>query len=575
MSDTEMADRPTAEQVAQLSAEQRARITDEELATFTQAQLLHLLLLSPDQITQTLHPGAILPPPPVPQGQQQQPPQPGPPEPTHPLDPTKRPTPAQLAREEKNKKRKRDGPDDDAERANEIRSLVRLADNRHLIASIVPFDERPDAQKHTDYHVRFWKGDTEPCDVKSLPNFAVQATAVTLEDALAYNQSKNAWLEILRKCAADRDSANGFACIVQLLDKTLTFEEIPTMRERIQEAFIRMCHSLGIVVIAPQPSADARDGHPIFMPRSFLVYIPLECALTAAAGYVHHISWPEFPEGIDVTVLLPDHAPPTLVGSYENMRTLPTVTPGLESAVRARIQDHVASRFPGAISDFLRANNARLWGGGQLEPWWCELLQASIHIKFWEAVSGDKKANLTLSVYCLGVFDASWMHSIWEEALLGAEIDLGEYGVYKRTATSNRRKCSICHDKDHHARVCPVWHHPAWPEALRQRRAARVQAETGRDGSAGDSGSSRGRGRGRGRGGPPRGGFPRGGFSRGGPPRGGGHHHGAYGPPPPPFMYGYGPGYGQGFIPYDGYGYPAPPQGNGGGSGRGRGGRGW
>ncbi|KZV98640.1 hypothetical protein EXIGLDRAFT_806929 [Exidia glandulosa HHB12029] len=150
----------------------------------------------------------------------------------------------------------------------------------------------------------------------------------------------------------------------------------------------------------------------------------------------------------------------------------------------------------------------------------------------------------------LGVFEGKWLHSVWEDALLGPEIDMDIYGVFKRTPTDKKRACTICSDRDHHARICPVWNHPAWPEALRQRREDRIKEKSnrGKAPAAGDGEASRGRDRGQGS------------SSRG---RGGYHAH--YGPPPPPphapGYYGYAPGY---------YAYEHAPRG----SGRGKRGRG-
>ncbi|KZV98489.1 hypothetical protein EXIGLDRAFT_701002 [Exidia glandulosa HHB12029] len=352
----------------------------------------------------------------------------------------KLPTPAQIAREEKQKRKRDDGTDDDADRAGAIRALVRCADNQHLKSAVIPFEDRPNAVTHTKFHVDNWKGDTQPCDAMSLPRF----------------------------------------------DKN----DIPSVRDILEDCLECKTHSVGWTIISPQPTDDWHDGSATHSSRSYLGRGPLEAIHALVAEWAHHIKTSKYPDGISFTVSPAGIAPPQLVGSYEALPGLPVVTPQLEKTFTKKIRAHVASRFPNKISAFLCENNARLWGGGQLEPWWCELLQESIHVCLWASKGRDKQQEVAVSVYCLGVFDAKWLHSVWEDALLGLEINMDEFGVFKRTPTIKKRPCSICPDRDHHARVCPVWHHPDWPEVLRQRREERIKTRNERETTPAQNGES-------------------------------------------------------------------------------------
>ncbi|KZV98639.1 hypothetical protein EXIGLDRAFT_763315, partial [Exidia glandulosa HHB12029] len=403
-----------------LSAEQLAEFTPEQASSLTQDEIARIAPLTPEQIRELIaqqmaqhtppaqpeQQGTAQPGPPQPPAPPAQPPQPAQPtgqttgQTTGPLNPAVRPTAAQLA-SEANRKRKRDGADDDTGRVEAIRALVRRADNEHLQDAIIPYEDRPVAETQTAYHVDNWKADTEPVVAKSLPKFDVKPQGVLFENLFTYNKSATAWLRILRESAADRKSGKGFASVITLMDYNLKRDEIPAVREKLQEGLSRKTHSKGWVIISPQPTDDWRDGSASQTSPSFLALGSLEATLALAAERAHALSWDTCPDPICFVVTAANNAPPSLVGSYVEIPGLPQITPQIEADFLRRFRAHVANRFPKNIDDFLRDNGARVWGGGQLEPWWSELAQESIRIRIWQMPGRDKQLETTISVYCL------------------------------------------------------------------------------------------------------------------------------------------------------------------------------
>ncbi|KZV80942.1 hypothetical protein EXIGLDRAFT_780341 [Exidia glandulosa HHB12029] len=438
------------------------------------------------------------------------------------------------ATSESRKRKAIEDADREAERASEIRAIVRRVDNRHLQSAILPIDSTPTAQTHTDFHMANWSADSPPCVATALPDFEVQPRGVTLEDVFAYNKNASTWLDTLRAAARAPTANTGYACAVVMLDWRFEEGEVATKRSQAEEGIRRWLKQASFTLVAPQPLDNRKPGQP--GPTGFLgTSVSLEGVNFAAAAYAVYIKWPECKEGVAVLIIRPDLEPPTHVASYENLPNLPTITPALEARFLEMFRAHVEKRWS-EVDGFLATNKARIWGGGALEPNSLDLVQASMHIRVWEKKLDDGNTEVSISVYFLGVFDATWLHSVWEKTLMGDEVQLGEFGTIKRKPSDKKYDCAICHDRDHHAKICVVWNHPAWPEELRKAREERIRAarEAEKEARAANQQLAS------------RGGTP----SRGG--RGGhfgGQYSAPYGPPPHPYFqnggnidfYGYGP----------------------------------
>lgn len=366
-------------------------------------------------------------------------------------------------------------------RTREIRAVVRRGDNRHLRETITPADAADEARPTSDFHAANWKADSPPCSVTRLPPGTLPGACLTLEEVVYYCENGSAWLDILRAASKDPMSSTGYACLALVLNWRYDAHEVSTIRDQAEEATRRCGKMPSATVLAPQRASFERSRNkaapPAIQgpPHAFLVQdVSYECAIDLAASDGMHISWDENPDGISLLYLLPDLAPPTHVGTYKNLGCLPKVTPTLRERLEAKVRAHVKSRWD-PVQNFIIVNKASIWGGGKVDPWCLELVLASLRVHIWEGKTRDGKPEATLSAYFLGVFDATWLHEEWARILLGDELDLGEYGKVHRRAGADAYTCAICYFHDHHAKICPIWNHPEWPEEVRKRREQLLQ----------------------------------------------------------------------------------------------------
>ncbi|EJD33419.1 hypothetical protein AURDEDRAFT_131686, partial [Auricularia subglabra TFB-10046 SS5] len=407
------------------------------------------------------------------------------------------PSPEKIAREA-NRKRKADTTaDKEAERAREIRAIVRCTDNRHLREAITPIHEADVALPTSDFHVANWAADSAPCAITSLPVGALPGATLTLEEAVCFCENGAAWLAILHEANKNDTSTKGYACLANVLNWRFDEHQVGVVRELVEEALRRYCKMRCITMLAPQRTKDDHECNKAGL-HSFLVrFISYECAIDLASKDAHHFSWDENPDGISLEILLPDLAPPTHVGTYDNLQNFPTITKSIRDDILVKVRAHIKENWE-PIKQFIVLNKASIWGGGSIEPWCLELVQASTRIHVWEGKDRNGRPEATLSIYFLGVFDTAWLHEEWARILLGDVLDLDEYGKITRRTGSNVYTCTICYHHDHHAKICGIWYHPSWPEELRRRREQQIKAlqqqRRNEQGGFGRGGANPGRG---------------------------------------------------------------------------------
>lgn len=342
-----------------------------------------------------------------------------------------KPTSGEARREAKQKRVGSTGPDKDADRASQIHSIVRHADNCHLQHVMLDMDLLPTAQSHPDFHVHFWKAETGPSMVKTLLSGAVKPMGLTLDEILAFNKNGKAWLDILQTAVNTPLAPIGYSCIVQVLNWRYNLNKLANVRADVETVLRRFCKMPCITVFALQPIDNS--SKPSFSPpqhplHAFLVQkILYECTNTICVRYAMHISWPENKAGISISALPPDLAPPTHIGTYDNLRDFPAFTPDIRACILAAISEHFAKRWP-ETKKFIRPNKTRLWGGGSstIEPWSLDLVQASLSMHVWEVKTRDERVTeTTITIYFLVVFDTNWLHKIFEATLLGRTAPRG------------------------------------------------------------------------------------------------------------------------------------------------------